>query len=69
MVELRQKIILPDPEGVIEFPVSLCVDRWYTGPYPTCVKVVGEISEDLIAYIEGFGWRWDKDLRRFYPTE
>jgi hypothetical protein len=65
-----QRIITP--EGIFEVPVFFEPSQWYRGPYPTSVSMEGvpqEYLEKLITYAQGFGWRWDDSMKRFYPAE
>ncbi len=68
---LTQRIICPD--RVWEFPVVFEPSSWYRGPYPTHVRVEGDVPQDilegLISYAALFGWRWDAGARKFYPSE
>jgi hypothetical protein len=71
MATLVQRIICSD--SVLEFEVPLSPAAWYRGPYPTSIRVVGDISEDtlreLIEYVESHGpWSWDHILGKFFPT-
>ncbi len=70
MAQLVQKILLPDE--TLEIPVGLAPLAW-TRDYPTHVRIEGEISPEvlrkLVEYVESTGlWRWDPQMRRFYPV-
>jgi len=68
---LVQRIITP--ERIYEFPVSAEPWTWYRGVFPTSVYIDGSLPEELLenlkTYALQYGWRWNDEMNRFYPTE
>jgi len=72
MDRLIQRIYFEGFQEPLEIEVGLAPLAW-TRAYPTHVRVEGEIDpqtlQELVDYVERLGgWKWDDEVKRFYPV-